>query len=67
MTIYQEAHAIIDRLPEETVCLFIQLMDKIAPESARKEMRRKTGFLASAGKIDVDGDAVRQLREVSMI
>ena len=37
MTVYQEAHTRIDQLPEETVLLFIQLMDKMSPNVIEKE------------------------------
>jgi hypothetical protein len=67
MTVYQEAHTRIDQLPEETVLLFIQLMDKMSPNVIEKEKKNKNGFLASAGKIDIDGHAISQLREASMI
>ena len=69
MTIYQEAHAKIDRLPEETVYIFVQLMDKMT--TARQMEQRKASnmnmFLETAGRIDIDEDAVNSLREVSLI
>lgn len=69
MTVYQEAHKKIDQFPEETVYLFIQLMDKMKIDSAqdREANKKKSRFLATAGKIDIDGEAVSYLREVSTI
>lgn len=67
MTVYQEAHSMIDQFPEETVCLFIQLMEKIAPAPAKKDMKKKSSFLASAGTIDIDENVIKQFREASMI
>lgn len=69
MTIYQEAHAKIDQLPEETVVLFVQLMDRMNG-SINVEEKKKSGkkkFLESAGKIDIDGESILRLREESMI
>ncbi len=69
MTIYQEAHAKIDTFPEETVQIFIQLMDKMKTTSFEKDKTadKKKRFLETAGKIDIDGDAILKLREESMI
>lgn len=66
MTVYQEAHSKIDQLPEETVYLFIQLMNQITPGVPRKS-KNKSGFLASAGKIDIEEGAVTKLREASAV
>ena len=69
MTIYQEAHNKIDQFPEETVYLFIQLMDKMS--RVRHDYTSKTDsklkFLETAGTIPIDSDAVAKFREVSMI
>ena len=67
MTIYQKAHSKIDQFPEETVYLFIQLMDKMAPDTTRKAKSDKSKFLSTAGKIDIDENAVARLREASTI
>lgn len=69
MTIYQEAHAKIDSFPEETVQIFVQLMNRMNKASVEKNITadKKKSFLESAGKIDIDGDAILTLREESMI
>ena len=68
MTIYQEAHNKIDTFPEETVRIFIQLMDRMKkPSASKKQTAQKSAFLDTAGMIDIDEDAVTQLREASMI
>ena len=68
MTIYQEAHEKIDTFPEETVYLFVQLMDQMKKTShEQKKLSGKSRFLNSAGKIDIDGDAILQLREASKL
>ena len=68
MTIYQEAHAKIDSFPEETVQIIVQLMDKMKkPSTKEKTSEKKKRFLETAGKIDIDSDAIMKLREESMI
>lgn len=68
MTIYQEAHAKIDSFPEETVQIIVQLMDKMKkPSTKEKTSEKKKRFLETAGKIDIDSDAILKLREESMI
>lgn len=69
MTVYQEAHKRIDQFPEETVYLFIQLMDKMETSVTRDKQTsgKKSRFLETAGKIEMDEDAIAQLREESMI
>jgi len=69
MTIYQEAHAKIDSFPEETVQIFVQLMDRMKKTTAKKEKTsdKKKQFLETAGKIDIDSEAIDKLREESMI
>ncbi|MBR3045308.1 MAG: hypothetical protein IKI45_12605 [Oscillospiraceae bacterium] len=68
MTIYQEAHAKIDSFPEETVQIIVQLMDKMKkPSTKKKTSEKKKRFLETAGKIDIDSDAILKLREESMI
>ena len=69
VTVYQEAHKKIDQFPEETVYLFIQLMDKMKTSSKQDQLisKKKSRFLATAGKIDIDGEAISRLREVSTI
>ena len=67
MTIYQEAHSRIDQFPEETVLLFVRLMDKMDPSTMLKnEKKTNRRFIESAGTLDIDEDAVNQLREASM-
>ena len=69
MSIYQEAHKKIDQFPEETVSLIIELMDKMKTSSTRKQQtsKKKNRFLMTAGKIDIDAEAVSSLREVNML
>ncbi|MBQ9210908.1 MAG: hypothetical protein IJ153_04340 [Clostridia bacterium] len=69
MSVYQEAHKKIDQFPEETVYLFIQLMDKmkLSPSKDQKATKLKSRFLETAGKIEIDDEAVISLREASMI
>ena len=69
MTVYQEAHKKIDQFPEETVHLFVQLMDRMTRNSKKtvSNSEKKAKFLATAGKIDIDENAVSHLREESMI
>ena len=69
MTVYQEAHKRIDQFPEETVYLFIQLMDKMETSFTRDKQKsgEKSRFLETAGKIEMDEDAIAKLREESMI
>ena len=69
MTVYQETHKKIDQFPEETVHLFIQLMDRMIkdPEVEVSNAGKKSKFLKTAGTIDVDENAVLHLREVSVI
>ena len=69
MTIYQEAHKKIDQFPEETVYLFIQLMDRMDKDlkNSRLKSGNKKKFLETAGSIDIDKDAISHLREVSMV
>ena len=68
MTVYQEAHEKIDQFPEETVYLFIQLMEKLqAPAQMKKTKKGKERFLSTAGKVNIDEKAVTYLREASMI
>ena len=69
MTVYQEAHRKIDEFPEDTVYLFIQLMEKMKTSATqdRQTEKKKMDFLATAGKIDIDGEVISHLREVSRI
>lgn len=69
MTIYQEAHSKIDQMPEETVFLFVQLMDRMNENAsvAKKRSTSKKKFLESAGTIDVDGESILWLREESIL
>ena len=69
MTIYQEAHSKIDQMPEETVFLFVQLMDRMNENAsvAKKRSTSKKKFLESAGTIDVDGESILRLREESIL
>ena len=69
MTVYQEAHSKIDQFPEETVSLIIQLMDKMKTDTSgnKAKPKAKSAFLATAGEIDIDQEAVYNLREESMI
>lgn len=69
MTIYQEAHAKIDQFPEDIVRLFVQLMDRMSADTVGNKETNKTrrAFLATAGKIDIDEDAISRMREASII
>ena len=67
MTVYQEAHRKIDEFPEDTVYLFIQLMDKMSADKKKNEGKQKRKFLQTAGRINIDETAVYQLREESVI
>lgn len=69
MTIYQEANSKIDQMPEETVFLFVQLMDRMNENAsvAKKRSTSKKKFLESAGTIDVDGESILRLREESIL
>ena len=69
MTIYQEAHNKLDRLPEDTVFIIIQLMDRMdsISKDQRNSAERKRRFLETAGTIDIDEEAVAAFREVSMV
>lgn len=69
MTIYQEAHAKIDQLSEETVYIFLQLMNRMTTDRQEEQIKsaERNMFLETAGKIDIDEDAVNSLREVSLI
>lgn len=63
MTLRQEAYREIDRLTDENVRLVITLMRKIQPDAGSREdmSDRKKAFLESAGKIDIDEEAVNEL------
>lgn len=69
MNLKQEAYSEIDRMSDENVRFLIMLMKKIQPEASKSKTagRNKEKFLASAGKIDIDEDAVNDLRKRSMI
>ena len=68
MTVYQEAHEKIDQLPEDTVYLFIQLMERMQDADRKQHApKSKDKFLSTAGKINIDEQAVNHLREASMI
>lgn len=69
MTLKQEAYSEIDRLSDENIRFVIQLIRKIQPQNevGNSENSKKINFLNSAGKIDIDEDAVTELRNRSMI
>ena len=70
MNVYKEAHTKIDRLPEESVYLIIRFMDMIGGKTAQKaekEAGKLDYFFDLAGNIDIDDEAVSQLRNASMI
>ncbi|MEE0954819.1 MAG: hypothetical protein U0L49_03270 [Eubacterium sp.] len=69
MTLKQEAYREIDRLSDEDIRFVITFMRKIQPSNSRQESKAegKTAFLASAGKIDINEEAVTDLRNRSMI
>lgn len=70
MTLQQEAYREIDTLSDENVRFIIELIRKIQPSESSavdEKARKKADFLASAGKIDVDEEAMKDLRKRSMI
>ncbi|MDY6323998.1 MAG: hypothetical protein SPL99_02890 [Catonella sp.] len=72
MTLQQEAYNKIDQLSDDNVRFVIQLIDKIQQggtneEATSSRQKKKNAIMKYAGKIDVDEDAVNELRERSMI
>lgn len=69
MTLKQEAYNEINKLSEEDIRIIILLMKRMQPsvKSTADASSRKAAFLASAGKIDIDEEAVYDLRNRSMI
>ena len=70
MTLKQEAYKEINKLSEEDIRIIILLMKRMQPSSvhsASASSSGKSAFLASAGKIDIDEEAVYDLRNRSMI
>ncbi len=67
MTLRQEAYKEIDKLSDEDVRLVIRIMKKMRPEKEDDSFQKKAKFLASAGSIEVNEDAVNELRKESMI
>ena len=78
MTLRQEAYNRIDRMTDDGIRVLIEIIDKRFKETEMnitisnsyttmtKEEKKKR-FLQSAGKINVDADAVNDLRERDMI
>ena len=78
MTLRQEAYNRIDRMTDDGIRVLIDIIDKRFKETEMnitisnsyttmtKEEKKKR-FLQSAGKINVDADAVNDLRERDMI
>lgn len=78
MTLRQEAYNRIDRMTDDGIRVLIDIIDKRFKETemnitisnsyttTTKEEKKKR-FLQSAGKINVDADAVNDLRERDMI
>ena len=78
MTLRQEAYNRIDRMTDDGIRVLIDIVDKRSKETEMnitisnsyttmtKEEKKKR-FLQSAGKINVDADAVNDLRERDMI
>lgn len=59
-----------DLLPEGVVCLFIQLTDRISVGVSVKDRQKnkaRNPFLATAGQIDRDEDAIFNLRVTSIV
>lgn len=69
MTLRQEAYREIDSLSDENIRFVIELMRKIQPSDSieKTQNQKRAAFLATAGKIDVDENAVKELRERSMV
>lgn len=70
MTLKQEAYKEINKLSEEDIRIIILLMKRMQPSAkstADASASGKAAFLASAGKIDIDEEAVYDLRNRSMI
>ncbi len=72
MTLQQEAYNKIDQLSDDNVRFVIQLIDKIQQggtneEATSSRQKKKNAIMKYAGTIDVDEDAVNELRERSMI
>lgn len=78
MTLRQEAYNRIDRMTDDGIRVLIDIIDKRFKETEMnitisnsytkmtKEEKKKR-FLQSAGKINVDADAVNDLKERDMI
>lgn len=78
MTLRQEAYNRIDRMTDDGIRVLIDIIDKRFKETEMnitisnsyttmtKEEKKKR-FLQSAGKINIDADAVNDLRERDMI
>lgn len=78
MTLRQEAYSRIDRMTDDGIRVLIDIIDKRFKETEMnitisnsyttmtKEEKKKR-FLQSAGKINIDADAVNDLRERDMI
>ena len=81
MTLQQEAYSRIDQMTDDGIRVLIDIIDKMRTVSiiGFKENReessvvpmtkeeKKKRFMQSAGKIQIDADAVNNLRERSMI
>lgn len=69
MTLRQEAYREIDGLSDENIRFVIELMKKIQPSNAaeKTQNQKRAAFLATAGKIDIDENTVKDLRERSMV
>lgn len=68
MTLKQEAYKEINKLSEEDIRIIILLMKRMQPSSgntANTSISGKAAFMASAGKIDIDEEAVYGLRKFS--
>ena len=69
MTLVQEATKKMETLSDDSIRIIIALMDHMLPEnsSVSESASEKMKFLQTAGKIEIDEEAVSELRARSMI
>ena len=65
----EQAVQIIDRLPDERMPQIIIILENLASltGTGRPKKGKMKNLLAAAGKIDIDGEAVEELRRESII
>ena len=83
MTLQQEAYRRIDEMTDDSIRKLIDIIDKmmsitgvegvnestsvVSENAPMTKAEKKQSFMQSAGKIQIDAEAVSQLRERSMI